>query len=153
MSAFIVSQDHIRYLITAAYDYTRGGYISFHHQGERLEYTEPNELGRMLWDENAASVNYRYDETYAPDGYLHRRSPVPITSVQVLKAIACYRYQSCEHDAWDTSAAKSFTTWLTHEAHQHMPGYDEAAWEIDDSEYAQTVARKRAEIAARLAAK
>jgi hypothetical protein len=95
----------------------------------------------MLWDENIRSIEGRYPDTSGRpenmpgkcDGmliYSHisgdRRGPM--NPVQVLKAINCYQYQSCEHDEWKSSEAHAFIEALRSAAISALPGYEAAAW-------------------------
>lgn len=64
-------------------------------------------------------------------GYMFKRPQRAYQGVEILKAIACYEYQSCEHDEWETSEAKTFCKALRSRMIQSLPGYDTAAWEID----------------------
>lgn len=84
----------------------------------------------MLWDENYRSVNHRYGESEITPEY--RWQPVRRDPVSVLKAIACYEYQSCEHEGWRSSEARQFCDELRHRMIQFLPGYDEAEWSIQD---------------------
>jgi len=78
-------------------------------------FDQADRIGRMLWLENLRSVQARYpsdidgdlpgQETralamaeyrYTPPQFRSRRTP-PLSAVEVLKAIRCYEYQSCEH--------------------------------------------------------
>jgi hypothetical protein len=83
-----------------------------------------DELGQMLWRENLLSVAYRYPD----DGDGDRPGPSdfrdadvdeysyvptkPLTAAALLKTIACYEYQSCEHPGWKISEARALTTRL-----------------------------------------
>jgi hypothetical protein len=58
------------------------------------------------------------------------RSGRRLTPVEVLKAISCYEYQSCEHPEWEESEAKAFCEALRDLMIGRLPGYDEAAWEV-----------------------
>ena len=97
-------------------------------QKEALEMMA-TKIGRLLLIENVASLNARYPTDYAemlPDGFnpdTYRFEPDYFfeTRVQNMEAAAidlaaCYEYQSCEHDGWETSYAKRFTDWLTYQA-------------------------------------
>ena len=105
MSAWIVSKRHIDYLVTAMAQY--GTLDSNAHRA-----------GQKLWAENVASVKYRYpNETPAerpgpiykhgvrPWTYTHTPYKKCIDPIELLKQIACYRYQSCEHAGWPDSWA------------------------------------------------
>ena len=50
--------------------------------------------------------------------------------MQGLKALACLRYQSCEHPAWEASEAATFCQQLQAALIAGLPGYEDAAWEI-----------------------
>jgi hypothetical protein len=123
MSAWIVSKKHIDLLVTAALS---AKYMTPAGGDER----QPSELGLMLWVENHKSVNSRYSETRMPEGYKFTRFPGKIDPIVVLKQIACYEYQSCEHDTWKTSEAFKFCQALTTEMINALPGYSEAPWGI-----------------------
>lgn len=85
-------------------------------------------LGAMLLAENMRSVNDRYDEDDVEHIYQH--SALHVTPVATLKATQCYEYQSCEHEGWETSAAKAFCEALTHSIISDLPGYEDAPWDL-----------------------
>jgi hypothetical protein len=104
MSAWIVSKTHIDYIVTAAVH-------------AELITTTPDEAGRMLWRECLRSVASRYPadrdgERPGPadfrdgdvDTYTWQETPV-LTGGALAKTLGCYRYQSCEHEGWETSEA------------------------------------------------
>lgn len=119
MSAFNVSDKHLSYLASAALLYRCGGE------------TDGEKIVVMLRAANNESVNARY----ADGGMAVNETPVfrrtlDVSPVQVLKAIRCYEYQSCEHEGWTGSEAWTFCERLTATAMGKLPGYDAAAWEI-----------------------
>lgn len=146
MSAYIVDRAHIRFLVEAASRvgaHTRS-FFSWYYKGERGE-LRPGDcdrasgLGALLWRENLASVSYRYrgeQEESLPgpgndgprNGYTHALSINTIKPIDVLKALDCYEYQSCEHPEWNDSEAKAVCTALRHAAISNLPGYDAAPW-------------------------
>ena len=147
MSAYIVSRGHIRFLVEAALQLrpehcSDVGLRRYYHAGESHDVNEltANALGLMLWNECRASVRARYPgerDSALPGpvldgprcGYAHEFGwSLRIDPVQVLKAVACYEYQSCEHAAWVTSAAFAFCDALRCHAIRCLPGYDDAAW-------------------------
>jgi hypothetical protein len=145
MSAYVVHPDHISYLVQAAIGLGRASRstLTFGHPrtGIRIEIDTASEVGARLHQENIASVRYRYPDcthndlpgpipTPAAIDYEYRPLPVRLDPVQVLKAIRCYEYQSCEHPGWSESDAKRFCELLTDYAVSHLPGYETAAWEI-----------------------
>lgn len=153
MSAFIVDKVHIDLLITAGLEfrtYTAG--FSWWHEGsgKRIELRDntAHEVGQMLWAENLASVAGRYPndssgERPGPIGfeddmvltYRFERVPGRMDIATVAKAIACYEYQSCEHDGWGTSSARMFCEALRHACLSRLPGYEAAPWGFTDRYY------------------
>jgi hypothetical protein len=108
-------------------------------QAARLDYTNADEVGQMLLDENVASVQHRYptvDLTTLPGKvdcewlvpYKHVLAGRLPTLVEALKLLDCYEYQSCEHLGWDTSQANLFCRGLRSVLIHALPGYDEAPW-------------------------
>ena len=132
MSAYIVDDAHIRYLI--AYAYQRA-----HGRDYGVESTAARETtALMLINANIASVDYRYEQETPP------RTDFPMSDwecastrtepVQVLKAISCLDYQSCERPDWEGSPAQEWLEQLTWTAIHDLPGYEDAAWGIDDTD-------------------
>lgn len=131
MSAFLVSKRHIDVLVA-------GRYLDPHGPNPA---TNADDLGRMLWRENMASIAARYPQdaidevllaTYMFDPgvkalILMRRIPV----VHVIKAIHCYEYQACEHDGWERSDARHYCERLMQICTHALPGYDSAPWGIE----------------------
>jgi hypothetical protein len=150
MSAFVVDSEHIDALLTAALHYSRshGGFRWYVGRGDEMKTHQllsgDNEdaVGAMLIAENRRSVGYRYSterelpgpiDTSKLDDYTYHHLigyPDPLI---VLKAVACYRYQSCETPDWEDSDAFAFCTALEHLAINQLPGYDDApGWSIAD---------------------
>ena len=144
MSAYVVDRNHIRYLVEAAQhiamkDHSPG--FSWYHNGQRQELNELNasEVGQMLWNENIASVQYRYpndsDETMpGPMGetflYYHQMAGpyFKLDVAQILMSTDCYEYQSCERREWESSEAHAFIQALRRRTWPHMVGYHDAVW-------------------------
>lgn len=155
MSAYICDKNHFVYLVHAATHprlNPHGGSFSYYHKTpEGLagrtpvpsgDYQAMIDAAAMLLLENITSVSYRYpgDKSsaklpgptgesfdFTPSDFArmqwHRPEPV-----QVMKAIACLSYQSCEHPGWQTSEAHSFLRALEQCAIRALPGYDDAEW-------------------------
>lgn len=127
MSAFIVSKNHIDYLVSFAsikkvYNPT---------SGKPVKYNE-NEAGQMLVDQNHKSYNARYKGDFEIPAYSYSH---PSTTgghhvAQVLKACDCYEYQACETPDYYTTPAAFLIHAIRKEAGRMLPGYDDAAWEI-----------------------
>lgn len=154
MSAFLVDREHIRFLISAAQDRSllgRENKLSWYHDRQRKELLPDDRdgassAGQMLWDANLKSINARYPDTVGkPENvpgrigetyiYAHSRSwGKRINPVEALKAIACFDYQACEDAGYWESEARDFLDSLTKVLIQALPGYDEAAWEVNGEE-------------------
>ena len=139
MSAVIVDHEHIHVLIWAAskpiappnptmrwlYDNpTRVGQL------ER-DGSNRDELGQMLLDENADSVNHLYSDTAAAGDYHYRRPRHTEWSLaELLNALDAYTYQACERSDWKTSQAKAFCDALRDRLISELPGYHAGPWTI-----------------------
>ena len=132
MSAYMVSRNHIGFLVAAA---VRDERFRYRFDGEirRVSGSNTDQLtaiGQMLFDENRRSIEARYPDTLedfaanAPrDGddddftYEHSRELFwQFKPLQIIQSVACYQYQACEHDGWGESEAKAFTDDLRLEA-------------------------------------
>lgn len=137
MSAFQVSPNHIGAIVRWYLENAR--YLG--SQDER----EPAKLMALLAAECNKSVRYRYSDADELPGYAGRTGRAPavcdpqldryqqLTPVQVIKAVDCLEYQSCEHPTWETSAACRLLTRIRSEAIGQLPGYAEAEWHIGDA--------------------
>lgn len=133
----MVPKRHIDFLVTAGLNFARGSSpVRWGDDGKFLSPETASEAGSMLWVENRASVNYRYGENEPNPEYRYERFRGKIDPVQVLKALDCLEYQSCEHPGWETSAAKRFCESLRRLAIGHLPGYEKAMWRIPEGQFA-----------------
>ena len=142
MSAYVVDDEHISYLLQAACHLTRNGYHLYygpygHDDSIRLLPETVAEIGVALLAENIASVSYRYPDAAlgyltGPVGaidYTYRHSIyVSLKSVDILKAIQGYEYQSCEHPGWQASKARAFCEQLRDFAIDALPGYNDSRY-------------------------
>jgi hypothetical protein len=149
MSAFVLSKKHIDLMVKTAVEGPRdrdpqsmwnwGGFNML----STLGYASANKFGQALVDENLKSIHYRYPDTVAdPSGtpgpikryyekrYKFKEYPFALTCVEMLKAIACYEYQTCEHDEWKDSQVYKACQTLTETVVSSLPGYDAAPWGI-----------------------
>jgi hypothetical protein len=101
LSAWIVQNGHIDVLVNAMANY---GVVP-----PDLGVEGYRNLGQKLWHENHLSVNHRYREQTRTPRYRLHTTEADLDPVAVLKAIACYNYQSCEHNGWDDSEAHTLT--------------------------------------------
>lgn len=144
MSAYAVTHGTIRLLIEAARRRNpmdpHAGSLRWYHNGRSHEAgyygddERANEIGRMLAQENANSLNYRYPDDLngmIPEGwldYVHFNCNKELTPAQVFKAAHCYEYQACEHPGWAESEAHAFLYALLHRWEGRVHGYVDAKW-------------------------
>ena len=141
MSAFIVDRGHIRFLIDAGLRLPARLYEdnTLSWRDRELTRETASAVGLMLWEECRRSVAYRYHDEPDADlpgpcedgprfGYVHTPCTKKIDPVEVLKAIDCYSYQSCEHPEWEASEAHAFCASLRSCAISCLPGYEKAPW-------------------------
>lgn len=107
-------------------------------------HVDPDSVGQMLWDANLRSIHARYPDTvgnpdrqpgpgYPPVGYVHerpQRTPGGSTHHrwQVLRALDCYEYQSCEVGSKE---------WRESEAFRFVEGLRSVIWGELTREYAR----------------
>lgn len=118
MSAFVVSEKHINSIMNYALSKNLVSSID-----------KAKKIGQKIWDENAKSVAFRYDEEKENLKYDFKKDSI-ISGVKIIKAVHCLNYQSCEHDGWEKSKVKSFLLEVINCASHYIQGYDEADWEI-----------------------
>ena len=130
MSAFIVTNEHISAMMQAAEGIYPDDEASYWWGEERHYFrADSQEIGQILLNENFRSVNCRYDEDYPPDTYAY--CPIrAYSAAEILKACACYEYQSCETDDWEETEAYAIAQALEGRAICMIPGYEGAEWSI-----------------------
>lgn len=133
MSAYIVHDQHIRYMLETL---RRAEYKS----SIRVcgtEYNAPIDadmqaVGQILMNANTLSVNVRYGENEPAGDF--RFLPVFVGEfdpLQALKACNCFDYQAGEIDDYRATAAAIIVDQIRGEAIRQLPGYDDAEWSID----------------------
>lgn len=149
MSAFVVGKVHIDAMITAALDVDDRGLYWYTPAGggRKVDSDNADELGAMLVRTNVESVRARYPG----DGYDDMPGPVEngfaIAAAvsgtynfertqshepgEIMAAVSCYEYQSCEHDGWEGSEAQAFCRYLREALCRQVPGY-EGTWELTE---------------------
>lgn len=163
MSAYIVTKEHIQYLIAAMQSrrICQSYGFSYWNGQDRIavragDYAQCAAIGTLLWQENVKSVNARYQDQSDAGRYTLSASEAShtiwqeIDPVQVIKACHCLEYQSCEHDGWETSDAKRILDTLIKCACHALSGYDQAEWGAPETTAAKT-ARVRVEMRPTLA--
>lgn len=110
MSAFIVDNDEINYIISYFIDPTHaidgGAWLKIGDHYEYLNASNSAEVAKILMDENIRSVNSRYREN-TPSTYEFEYIPAarkrPVGNI--IGALDCLEYQSCETDDYHQSNA------------------------------------------------
>lgn len=142
MSAYILDRTEIRFLVAAAQLWELSWWDGTHHKIHRVDDAAAERAGQMLWAENVRSVSNRYpnsldnlpgpcDRDYSYGKHSMRWSLCLATKahnlpLQVLRMLATYEYQTCEHPEWPDSEAYQFVRMLRAEAIRRLHGYDKA---------------------------
>ena len=152
MSASTVHHEHIHVLLwVAAQPVPQCGPLAWYYDNpirwNRLDgpgaESSRAAVGQMLLDENAASVNYRYDIDDAAAVYVYRQPRHTDWSLpELLNALRGYEYQSCEHPGWDASQAKAFCDALQQRLVCMLPGYNDGPWLITPGSVPATASRR-----------
>lgn len=140
MSAYIVEQEHIQYLVNAAQDwnlyFSNPVFETVQKTAGPMSILKPDVVGQMLLDTNFRSVNSRYGltmESRPADKYEHYRRTTSPNTVQVIKSIQCLQHQCSEAADWKDSAADRFLKALLAFAITKLPGYEAAIWGVPPS--------------------
>lgn len=136
MSAYLVSREHIAYLIDSALlvaQRERTGAFRWYHGGAWHELRPENaaEVAQALWDENSRSLGARYGEKREQRtvyGTHRRRWRDNLDPFQLFKSCRCYSYQSCESEDWEQTWAHAFIESLQSGAISCTPEYAAAEW-------------------------
>lgn len=108
---------------------------------------EPDVIGQQLVNENYRSVNYRYSEKTGIPIYRFREvlsrkadgQNKVLGPVDAIKLCHCLSYQSCEHPGWESSWANHFLERVVNAATHKLPGYEAAAWGLNDDDVGTTI--------------
>ena len=126
MSAWTVSKKHIDTLVL--------GLI----KRELIQAEQASEIGKMLWEENYRSVNYRYGETSETPRYTYSaRNAAKLSAVALRKQVSCYDYQSCETDDYNETASAKIVRKLWNFITAHETSANEDGNFTDPSEKAE----------------
>ena len=130
MSIEIVSKKHIDVLVYVAF--CRWGASSVHPVLSQ-NLTE-HSFGQQLIDKNYRSYNARYesnDTSGCEYVYVNPSEYVAIKAVEVLKLLDYYQYQCSESEDY-CSMIDDILKHMKSEAIQHLPGYDDFPWGLDN---------------------
>lgn len=96
--------------------------------GEGWETPDQDLPGKLVVTEIAPGVTISAPEYLAP--YTYTQPKRDHSPVEILKAIGCLDYQSCETPDWTETEAYAFLQSLKDNQIEQLPGMREAAWEI-----------------------
>lgn len=123
MSCFVVPDFHIDALVSWA---ASTGAAAF------IDGLNPRELAAELHLANCAAYRERYSdapgESYA---FTMRPEVHAMPAVQVLKAVACLRYQCSDWSKFEGSTADRALDRIRDHAIARLPGYQAAAWSLE----------------------
>lgn len=148
MSAWIVSKKHVDLMVAGITRGTRDGVL-------KADERDADKMGQMFVTENVASVSYRYPDDkpdelpgcgdYHLTPYRFEDPQYQPTAAELLSAIDCYCYQSCEHEAWADSIARAQCEWVAAEIRAARPNVDAEKnaqpWGWDESDIAIRAAK------------
>jgi hypothetical protein len=126
MSAFLVTDEHLNYLISHASDQDVRWWDGKVHQTVK---GNEQAVFNKLFRANVESINERYQENTPPmpSKFVWRGDTEP---VQVLKACNCFDYQACEVADYEQTEAARIVDCIRGAAIRSLKGYEEAEWEI-----------------------
>jgi hypothetical protein len=99
-------------------------------------------MGARLFAVNVQSVTARYPDHVdedTDDVFTYLDELPTFSPVEIVKACDCWMYQSCEFEGHEETLAWRYVESVRSHAIHHLPGYDDAAWEIN----AEVIAAKR----------
>lgn len=130
MSAFIVGNKHISFMLKIAVPQYAGDGPTYYHNGRVHPFGGyEHRIGQILVDENTRSVNYRYRETKQAEKFQLVNTP-EITPVAAIKACDGYIYQACETPDFYDTEARAIVKTLRERAIKRLDGYSDASWHI-----------------------
>lgn len=136
MSAFTLPDNHISAIIGYAVRHNAIGYAMFAidmHYDRNPSPEQLREIGQILLDENYRSVNTRYREEEQTPRFIYNprfENGKCLTHKQVINAIRCYDYQSCETNDYNSSPAAKFVSSIKNSAVERLVR-DDPTWVVD----------------------
>lgn len=134
MSCMTVPDNHINALLSWVNHHDNNPTVIFttHETFDPSDIDDLQRMAEILAAENTRSLNCRYNEEETPPRdiafsfQLKDRSPV-----EILKACACYDYNSDQTGLYAQSTAAQIIRAIRTRAIGRLPGYREALWVID----------------------
>lgn len=135
MSCFIVEHAHIDVIVTALIDSYESRGWSKVIAGEVPSTENADHIGTALLALNASSYRQRYGGNVQINMHRFRRV-VGLTTLEKLKAVSCWLYQSCEGGCDkhpDFQAMREFERHLALEFATSRPEYKDIPWSRNES--------------------
>ena len=135
MSAFVVSKNHIEYMLSFFMNDSDRKLSVYHEQNwlyfDLIEQEHFQKAADILYAQNIRSYNFRYKDTVESGIIEWKRNWYPDQSpVKVIKACDCYDYQSTETADYETTLACKIIHSIRRNAILRLEGYKEAQWRI-----------------------
>lgn len=113
MSAYIMRDDEINtivsYFISDVHGY--GAWVRVGDDYDHLTDDNAAQVAKILMDENTRSVNHRYNDSSSnPYEFKKDRKAKSLPVGNIIGALDCLEYQSCETDDWKQSNAWEIIT-------------------------------------------
>lgn len=126
MSAFLVSENHVKAIIVATID-------------KHSDMGDMNAKVNILWEENKRSVDIRYSLRSDMTGDWHEleiteediRRLKKITPVEALVLCSSLEYYSWQSKDWEDTEAFRLLNLAIKDIFKKLPGFKEAPWCID----------------------
>ena len=123
MSCFVVSDFHVNALVSWAV---------LHRAPAFFGGLGPRTLAAILAEANRAAYRSRYGEQPEPAAPYQSQDVRGLSPVQVIKACDCLEYQCSDWSEWQGSTAERALARIRQHAICALPGYDEAAWALEE---------------------
>ena len=134
MSSFVLPRAHIDAIVRACYGFGNYPDLCYYYESKWYKVNEllQDYVGEVLTNANYHGVNQRYNTKDIPPAAEYDIHTPLLPAVDLLKALDCFEYQSCDAEDYDTSQAHAIIAALRSNTISRLPGYANAPWVIDD---------------------
>lgn len=104
--------------------------------GKNVRYLTPetaSAVGQILVDANAKSIESRYDDDEFRIYEYNAPRTLSWNPVEIMNACACYDYQACEFDGYETSEAHAIVDAIRHLCISLLCEANSVPWEITEN--------------------
>lgn len=141
MSAFVVENNHINAILNYLHEHSKKNTCKYVSNYNLTDHEDLTKIGQILLDENIRSVAFRYkaktelifadfatSQQQKFDFVLNQKQK--FTSIQILKALHCLEYQSCESPCFKSTQAYELIHEIEYITICNLQGYAEAEWTL-----------------------